>query len=104
MRQNACYFCDSAAKNAWRVLTIFFNTPTFDGVRTVEYYSAILLLAYRVSIQEEHGRAGHVLQALLGLPDRSKGCLEWARMIEKEEPVRYPKYIQQLVRKIEESK
>lgn len=103
MHQNGCYFCRSAAKNAWRVLTNFFNNPTFDETRTVEYYRALLMLTYRVSIRERHGRAGHILQALLALPERSEGCLQWARIIEEEEPIQYPKYLQQLIRMIGET-
>lgn len=101
MRQNNCFFCRLAAKAAWRELTAFFNSPGIVDAEAIKYYQALLLLAYRVSTQDIHSRAGHVLQGLVFIPGQRLDHLRWAREIEIDLPVRYPKYLKQILQRIE---
>lgn len=101
MSQNNCFFCRLAAKAAWRELTAFFNSPGIVDTDVVEYYQALLLLAYRISTQDIHSRAGHVLQGLVFVPGQRLDYLRWAREIEIDLPVRYPKYLKQIFQRIE---
>lgn len=100
MYQNGCYFCRSAAKKAWRELTDFFNNPKYIEVDDVEYYRTLLLITYRVSIQDTHVRAGHALQLLVSLPERRIDALRLARRIEIDEPIAYPKYLYNFLNRI----
>ena len=102
MYQNGCYFCRSAAKKAWRELTEFFNDRKPIEVDAVEYYRTLLLMAYRVSIQDKHVSAGHALQSLISLPERCLDALRLARRIEIDEPISYPKYLYNLLNRIAE--
>lgn len=102
MQQNGCYFCHSAAKKAWRELTEFFNDRKPIEVDAVEYYRTLLLMAYRVGIQDKHVRAGHALQSLISLPERRLDALRLARRIEIDEPIAYPKYLYNLLNRIAE--
>ena len=97
MKQNACYFCRIAAKAAWRELTDVLNGHVGVGEYDAEYYRTLLLLAYRVNSQEGHSRAGHILQGLTLVPNRRLYFLRWARVIEIDEPVSYPKYLDQIL-------
>lgn len=101
MRQNNCFFCRLAAKEAWRELTAFFNNLGVVDTEAIEYHQALLLLAYRVSTQDIHSRAGVVLQGLVFVPGMRRDHLRWAREIEIDLPVRYPKYLKQIFQRIE---
>ena len=100
MRQNGCFFCQIATKAAWDELTAFFKNPVFVDTDMIEYYRALLLLAYRINMQDIHSRAGHVVQGLVLAPGRRRDYLKWARKIEIDQPVRYPKYLFQLLERI----
>lgn len=101
MKQNECYFCRIAAKAAWRELTDFFKGLRIIDRAETEYHKALLLLAYRVSTQDGHSRAGHILQRLVLVPGPRSYYLRLARTIEIEEPVQYPKFLFKLIARIE---
>lgn len=83
-------------------LRSFSTTEKPIEVDAVEYYRTLLLMAYRVSIQEKHVRAGHALQSLISLPERRLDALQLARRIEIDEPIAYPKYLYKILNRIAE--
>lgn len=100
MKQNACYFCRTAQRKAWDVVTVALSGP-MDGITCsgLNYLQAIVKLAYRTGLSEKHTVAGFLLQGLL-----SKSAavdmhdVEW---LETKEPIKYPNYIWRILYHIE---
>lgn len=100
MKQNACYFCRTAQRKAWDVVTVVLSEP-MDGITCsgLNYLRALVMLAYRAGLSDKHTVAGFLLQGLL-----SKSAavdmhdVEW---LETKEPVKYPNYIWRILYLIE---
>lgn len=100
MKQNACYFCRTAQRKAWDVVTVALGSP-MEGITCsgLNYLRALVKLAYRTGLSDKHTVAGFLLQGLLsksaavGMHD-----VEW---LETSEPIKYPNYIWRILYIIE---
>lgn len=100
MKQNACYFCHTAQRKAWDVVTVALSGP-MDGITCsgLNYLRVLVKLAYRTGLSDKHTVAGFLLQGLL-----SKSAavdihdVEW---LETKEPIKYPNYIWRILYLIE---
>lgn len=100
MKQNACYFCRTAQRKAWDVVTVALSGH-MEGITCsgLNYLRALVKLAYRTGLSEKHTVAGFLLQGLL-----SKSAavdmhdVEW---LETKEPIKYPNYIWRILYRIE---
>lgn len=100
MKQNACYFCRTAQRKAWDVVTAVLSAP-MDGITAsgLNYLRALVMLAYRTGLSDKHTVAGFLLQ---GLQSKSPAVdmhdVEW---LETKEPIKYPNYIWRILYIIE---